>query len=415
MWLKGDGVRNGHTRRTPEIVKVKVTPIFRKNQKAKASTVINVGGAGSSKTYSLCQFFIFKRLLKYANYKLLILRKARVSNKLSVQSTFINMLKDYGIYREGDHNITDLIYYFADTNSYVRFAGLDDREKIKSTEWHDIWVEEANEISLEDFTFLKTRKYRGNLSNGFTPRIYLSLNPVECWVHNLESKDNTETIHSTYKDNPYVNQEYIDTLENLKNEDITYYNIYTKGIWSLPQNLVYRPFIIDKVFPESVDNTIYGLDFGYNNPTAVIKIQEKDKELYLTELLYKTKLTNADLIEELKILIPNGERAREIYADSAEPDRINEIYNAGFNILPSDKGKNSVKDGIDFCKRMKIHTLENNLNLNAEVRYYKWREDKNGNVIDEPVKYKDHLLDAMRYAVYTHYKNLIGEPRIRFI
>ena len=115
--------------------------------------------------------------------------------------------------------------------------------------------------------------------------------------------------------------------------------------------------------------------------------------------MYQTHLTNEDLIRELIRLIPDKKSL--IYADSAEPARIEEIHRAGFKIYPADK---SVKDGIDFVRRQKIHMLESSINLIDEKRNYKYREDKNGNVLEDVIKFRDHLMDAERYGLYTHFK-----------
>jgi phage terminase large subunit len=146
-----------------------------------------------------------------------------------------------------------------------------------------------------------------------------------------------------------------------------------------------------------LSDIIYGLDFGYNNPTALVKVGIKDSEFYLEEKIHQSKLVNADVIELIKGM--NVSANTPIYCDSAEPNRIEEIKRAGFNSLTSDK---SVKDGIDFCKRQKYYTLASNANLNKEWAGYSYAKDKSGLVIDEPVKFKDHFPDAIRYAVFTH-------------
>lgn len=392
--------------------RIKYTRLYKKNLETKAKTIVHAGGGGSSKTYSFIQFIIFERLLKYKNLEICILRKTRASNKLSIYKDFINLLKEYDLYNEKNHNKTDLIYTIPETNSYIWFGGLDQRSRVKSTQWHDIGLEEANEFNHEDYTFLKTRLYRGEKEKGFTPRIWLLFNPEECWVFDLEGKKDVEFIYSNYKDNPFVNQDYIDTLEGLKDEDETYYKIYTLGQRAKPKNIIYKPYVVDSRFPDEFDETIYGLDFGFNNPSALLRLGCKDSEFYLTELLYQSKLTNTELIERMKDLIPEEKRGDYIYADSAEPNRIQEIFDAGFNIKPADK---SVKDGIDFCKRKRFHTLEANVNLNKERTRYKHREDKNGNVLDEPVKFKDHLMDCKRYAMYTHFKDKGSGPSIKWL
>jgi phage terminase large subunit len=108
-------------------------------------------------------------------------------------------------------------------------------------------------------------------------------------------------------------------------------------------------------------------------------------------------MTNGDLIERIQGIIFN--KSSCIYADSAEPDRIEEIKRAGFNILPADK---SVKDGIDLMKRLQLKISKSSSNIIKEIRAYSWKKDKDKNVLDEPVKFKDHAMDAIRYAVFTH-------------
>jgi len=174
-------------------------------------------------------------------YPLLVVRKIRKSVKMSVYRDFIQYLKDIEVYNEIDHNKSDL-EYTAPNGNYVVFTGLDDREKIKSTQWGDIWVEEASDISKEDFIFLKTRLYRGKLNNHI-PKIFLSYNPIECWLSDYKSPDIT-TIHSTVDDNPFANKEYIDTLNALQQEDEAYYKIYRLGIEGQHGTIIYKPYTI---------------------------------------------------------------------------------------------------------------------------------------------------------------------------
>lgn len=383
-------------------VKVEVTRLFRRIEKYKCQTIVVSGGSGSSKTYSLSQLFIFKRLLVRRNYKLLILRKNRTACKGSVYKIFIDLLKQYKIYNESNHNKSDLEYYFPDMNSYVKFGGLEDREQIKSTEWNDIWMEESNQFSKIDYLFLKTRLYRGSLEYTDRPRIWMSFNPEDCWIFDLEGKKNVDLLYSNYKDNEFCNEEYIQTLMELKEEDEVTWKIYALGKRARAGNLVYKPYRMEKMYPTEMQDEIYGLDFGYNHPAALLWIGYRDEERYLKELLYKTRLTDDDLIDQLKILIPEEKRVLPIYGDSAEPEKIQTICNAGFNCQPCKKGKGSVKAGIDFCKLKIYHTLEINQNLNRESAGYRYKQDKDGNVMEDPVKFRDHLMDAKRYAEYTH-------------
>ncbi len=377
---------------------IQVTRIYRELQKAQRyKVIINEGGARSSKSYSTCQFFLFEKLLKANNFKLLVLRKVRHDLKLSTYETFIDILKDYGIYDVNNHNKSDLFYTFPETNSIIRFSGMDDLRQVKSTGWSSIWMEEANEFENKDLTFLKTR-----LSTGTDIKIYLTYNPEECWIQDLEKNSDTKFIFSNYKDNPFLAKDYTDMLESIKDEDEDYYKIFTLGERAKRGNLVYNHFkFIDiKLWPDKFDNTIYGIDWGFNSPCSLIEINIKDGVYYVRELIYQTHLTTPEFIKQIKELIPNDKiETASIYCDSEDPGNIQECYNAGlYGAMPSDK---EVLLGIETVKRNKINVLNTSTNIMNEYKKYKWKKDKNGNLIDEPVKLFDHALDPIRYAIHT--------------
>ena len=374
---------------------VEYTVVFDKLLKAEYPIIVCVGGARSSKSYSVAQLLI-KRMLEENNKNFLILRKTRPSLKLSAYKLFMDLIKDYGIFKRDDLNMSDLIYRYK--TNYIVFTSIDDPEKIKSTDWNYIWLEEANEFTYDDFTILKLRL---SSKTDTMNQMILTKNPVDemGWIHQrLEKESEVSIIESTYKDNPFLSKEYRKMLNDLKNIDQTFYTIYTLGQYAQLTNQIYTNWDITP-FPETFEETIYGSDFGYNNPNALIEIGIKDNEYYLTERLYETHMTNQDLIGKLKEIIQP--RNSTIIADSAEPARIEEIKKAGFDIHPADK---SVKDGIDFVKSHKLHVNKDSTNLINELRGYKYKEDKDGNVLEDPVKFRDHLMDAMRYCMYLHGK-----------
>ncbi len=397
-----------------QLIRKKITEIYLKNKKSKARYVINVGGARSSKSHSIAQLFI-EKLVNERGKKFLVTRKTMPSLRLTAYKLIVDLLKEYGIYTQCEHNKSE--HTIRLNGNFVLFVSIDDPEKIKSSEWNYIWLEEANEFNWEDFIVCKTR-LSGKTTKDIPNQIFMSLNPNDelIWVNqklimSQAYKDNITVIKSSYLDNPFLDDEYISDLEGLKAEDPNYWRIYGLGQWGMLQNLIYQPHKMDSEYPKNYDEIIYGLDFGYNHPSALIEIALKDQEVWLTERLYQTGLTNKQLIDKLKEIIPEDERSRDIYGDTAEPARIQEICDNGFNCKPSDK---SVKDGIDYCKRMKIHTRAENINLNKERQSYKYKEDKNGNILDDPVKYNDHAMDSMRYGIYTHLKDQ-GEVRLRWI
>lgn len=367
---------------------------FLKNSKKRINLLY--GSAGSGKSYTMAQFFI-KKFYKEKNKRFLVLRKTLPSLRITAYKLILDLLKEYSL--PYHLNKSEMLITYG-TNEML-FKSLDDREKIKSYEGNYVWVEEATEISYEDFLQLNLRLRRKTDSIN---QMYLTFNPISKlhWIYRElfeKQRDDVAMLHSTYKDNPFLSDDYIRELEGLKEQDETYYQIYALGEWGILKNIIYTNYDLIDTWPDNFDEIIYGLDFGFNNPSALLEVGIKDMELYLRELLYETHLTNEDLIEKLKKLIPD--RARCIYADSAEPARIEEIQRAGFNIYPAEK---SVKDGIDFVKRQKLHILKESANLIKEIGGYKYKEDKNGNVLEEPLKFRDHLMDALRYAVYTHLK-----------
>jgi len=230
----------------------------------------------------------------------------------------------------------------------------------------------------------------------------LSFNPIDesNWIKKIffdRTKEDTLIDHSTVEHNQFIDTDYKKVLDRLKEEDRNKYNIYRLGLWGRLENIIYSNWnVVDKL-PESFDEMIYGLDFGFNNPNTLVEIGIKDQNVYLRELLYQPGLTNQDLISKLEKFVKN--RNCSIYADSAEPARIEEIKRSGFNVYPSNK---SVSDGIDFVKRIKLNIESGSDNIVKEISQYSYKKDKNGNILEEPVKFMDHAMDAIRYALYTH-------------
>ncbi len=118
--------------------------------------------------------------------------------------------------------------------------------------------------------------------------------------------------------------------------------------------------------------------------------------LHLHEHFYQPNMSNRDIIDGL--YEAGISRTDLIAADSAEPDRIEEIYREGFNVHPA---KKNVRYGLDYMRRFPLHITTDSANLLKELPTYKWRKDKNNNVLDQPVKFNDHAIDAARYAAIT--------------
>jgi len=119
---------------------------------------------------------------------------------------------------------------------------------------------------------------------------------------------------------------------------------------------------------------------------------------------YESGITTGELTSVIPDKVPDP--YSEIYCDAAEPKTIEELYRQGLNVKPADK---DVYAGIMKVKSLPLFVTSSSHNLIHELKKYKWKTDMNGKVIDkEPVKMDDHLVDAMRYAVFTKLK----QPRL---
>lgn len=379
---------------------------------------IHWGGAGSGKSVFLAQKILIRILVGYmtgVKHKFLCVRKTGPSIRKSVYALFKGLINDWNLNELVSINKSELSFYF-NNGSEILCQGLDDVEKIKSIyDITSIWCEEANELSKNDLLQLDLR-LRGRTQS--YKQIMCSFNPVSKLVFLydmffVKPKQDSVTVHSTYRDNKFLDPEYIATLENLKNEDPTYFQIYSEGDWGILKDVIYNNYTTIDRFPEKkFGDIVYGVDFGYNAPSAVVQVGYADREFYIKEMLYQSKLTNDDLISKLKDIIPKKHRrSRIIYCDSAEPARIEEISRAGFICKTSDK---SVKDGIDYLKRSKLYIHQDSTNLLKEISGYKYKEDRDGNVLDDPLKFNDHTMDAMRYCIYTHYGKIRPKASLAF-
>ena len=393
------------------------TDVYYKNLNSKSRVVVNIGGARSSKSYSIAQL-IFTKFISETNKKILITGKTFPFLRRTAYSEFIKLLKLYGYYFPSNHNKSFHTYEF--NGNEITFVSIDDPEKIKSTEFNYIWMEEANQFTYRDFMTLKTRLSGQRKPKDKPNQMFLTLNPIDAygWIpKKLVMQKDVEVIRSTYKDNPFLGKDYIDILNGFKDTDKNYYKIYALGEWGQVENLIYTNYDFIDEMPANPSEVIYGMDFGYNDPSVLVEIALKDDELYVDEKLYQTKLTTSDLIEQLKTL--DIKKGSPIYCDNAEPDKIEEMYRAGFNAIPAEK---SVNDGIRKVKSFRSHITKESVNLIRESQGYKWKEDKYENILDEPLKFNDHAVDAWRYGVYTHFKNphgnieqiIIGKKRESF-
>jgi len=386
-------------------IELKATRLFYKNLEAKGRIVVNMGGAGAGKSWAILQLLLYKFLTE-KNKRILIVRKTLPSLRVSTLDDFEHLLDSMGVRPLITVEKQFLNYKYKD--NLIHFASIDNPEKIKSSKWSYIFMEEANEFSYGDYSMLKLRLRHPSI-DGKRNQIFIAFNPIDekHWLkYKLIDKEQDLTfIHSTYKDNSFLEQDYIDMLESIP--DPNQYRVYVLGEWGRPTHLIFQNWqtVARTDFPdETMYHVIYGVDFGYSAPSAVVRCYvprnpETEKSVYVEEILYKVNLTNEELIAAIKKVISEEHYQMPFYCDSAEPDRIKEFRQAGIN---AKKAYKDVRLGIDILKRYNIKILDNSKNLIRELRGYRYKLDKDGDPVEEPDKICDsHAIDAMRYACAT--------------
>lgn len=371
-------------------LKLKSTRLTADNYLSKTRITLNIGSARSSKTYSIMQMFLV-RMLEEKNILITVARKTLPALKGSAYRDWLYILNRNNLYNPENHNKTELIYRIG--SNEIEFIAVDNFGKVKGRKRDYLFCNEANELNWDDYSQLALRT---------TKQIYLDLNPShseEHWIENkIKTKKSLTIIHSTYKDNPFLEKEIVEEIEDLKNTDQNLWRIYGLGIMGIAEARIFTHFQLCDELPEVYDERIYGLDFGFNHPTALVEVRIKDDVYYLKELIYETHLTNSMLIDRIKELGLED----TIFGDSEDPNRIKEIQDAGINILPADKGKGSVKLGIDLIKSKVIYICKDSVNIYKESKVYSWKTTADGTITDEPAKISDHGMDASRYAIYTN-------------
>jgi phage terminase large subunit len=367
------------------------------------------GGSSSGKSYFLAQRCVLDVAQGGHNY--LCTRKVAKTIRSSTYNEIVKAINRLKLSNYFTINKTDMV--ITCVNGYqILFAGLDDVEKIKSITPQkgvitDIWVEEATETERTDVKQLQKR-LRG-LSK-VKKRLILSFNPIlqTHWIYqeyfgnwddskNLYQDEDISVLRTTYRDNKFLTD---DDRMALENESDPYFKaVYTDGKWGILGAVIFRNWRVEDCSEvrKIADKFKNGLDFGYGGDPAAVAHTYHDKarkRIYILDELYQKGLTNDLLAEEVKKII----RKQYITCDSAEPKSIQELKNFGVNALAAKKGKDSVNFGIQWLQRQEIIIDISCTNTKNEFQQYKWKEDKNGNALQEAVDKFNHIIDALRYA-----------------
>lgn len=384
--------------------KFETSPIFHANANSKADVIIHQGGTDSGKTHSTIQNLITFCAEPYYGEDAII----------TVVGETVPNLKA-GAYRKAK----DLIYNTAGLEKYVHKINETERKIYFKTGW----TMEFNSYKDEQGAKQGKRQYSFfNEANGIPynvfwqvakrtrKQVFIDYNPSEpFWAHEKligttangnDLSANVQLFISDHRHNPFLSAKDHYRTENIQDPEL--WKVYARGLTGNIEGMIYPNWrrIPDNEFPDA--DLFGGLDFGYTiDPTAGVKLAVVGNRLYIHEICYESPLSSINTVQAFKL---NGIDGRtEVYCENDE-DAVRDLRKHGMMALLARKGQGSVKGGIKKVKEFDVYYTESSVNLHRERQKYLWTKDRlTGKVTNVPVDAFNHLMDAIRYGVYSKY------------
>lgn len=355
------------------------------------------GGTRSTKTYSALQFLVFLAVALARKLVISVVSETLPHLKKGAIRDFEKILQDEGIISgalrdDPRWNATDHFFQFAQ-GTIIEFFSADSPGKVHGPSRDILFINEGQNIRWETANqlMIRTREF-----------VIVDYNPThEFWAHTeLATDPRFKQIVSTYKDNRFLTPAQVEDIERGK-KNANWWRVYGLGLTGQLEGVIYQFEQIDRMPDNAGLVRIGGLDYGFtNSKTAGIDIlaDVRRKRLYLDEMFYGSGMHNFDIIAALNA---HGfpKKGPRLYADCAEPKANSEIKLAGFNVWPSDKGK-EITYQISFIQGWEIYVTKTSTNIIHEFRNYLWDTDRDGNRLNHPIKEFDHAMDAFRYGVF---------------
>lgn len=366
-----------------------VSDLFMANKETEERTVVNQGGTSSGKTYSIMQL-LFEMAMNEPDLVVTIvgqdipnLKKGAYRDAKTILSRSPVLQIWFPYINESERVIRCI------NGSVLEFTSFKDEQDAKSGKRDVLFINECDGIAYGIYWQLDMRTRR---------KVFLDYNPsARFWVHdNVIGRKNVKLIISDHRCNPFLSKEEHEKIEKI--EDYELWKVYARGKTGKLKGLIFPEFRIVDRMPEVLEckGNWYGLDFGYtNDPTALENMRLAHGELWVDELLFEAGYDNPMIARAMKA---NGIMRRDVViADCAEPKSISEINSFGFNVQPSSKGPDSIKNGIQILQRYKINVTRRSTGIIQEMKRYKWKVDKNGVMLNVPIEVWNHGIDAIRY------------------
>ena len=364
------------------------------------------GGTSAGKTFGILPILIDKAA-KEPRLEISIVSESIPHLRRGAMKDFIKIMTETGRYVDSRWNRSLLTYNFAN-GSYIEFFSADQEGRLRGARRNVLYVNEANNIPFEAYHQLAIRT---------SSDIYLDYNPTqEFWAHTeVLTEHDSQLLILNYLDNEALPETIKHDIEQARErgKDSPYWanwwKVYGLGQLGALQGVVFSNWEQCDAMPTGYKWKAYGIDWGFtNDPTAVVEVCEFQDAYYVNEILYEKGLTNSDIAAKIQSV-----KGEEVIADSAEPKSIEDLRRHGFRIRACQKGRDSVRAGIDKMQQMPIFVTANSTNIIRELRGYTWATDKTGAQTGEPIDDFNHAIDAMRYAIMEKKRTRSGNYAIR--
>lgn len=364
------------------------------------------GGQGASKTISILELII--QSLLASEKEATILSSELSKMKRTVIRDYKKICKDWNVIaNENDFNKSECKHEYRN-DSYLDFLGADVNDVGKGFRRDILYINEADKMDIETaIQFISRAKLT-----------IIDYNPDSLfWGDEFINDNNFLTL--TFEDNEFLSESEVKSIleykdkgfvnpdlppdvlfkeENIKSQYwANKWKVYGLGMVGNLQGTVFNNWKQIDAIPAGAEFVAYGLDFGFtNDPTAMVDVYKMNGELYVDEIIYQTRLTNSDIISKFNDLRISPHK--EIIPDSSEPKSIEDLRRGGYRVNGANKGQDSIRASIDTLQRFTIHITKRSVNLIKELETYRWKTDKTGKSLNEPVDFNNHAIDALRYV-----------------
>lgn len=347
------------------------------------------GGTSASKTISILLYLIARCQTDKSRTLTSVVSESIPHLKRGAMRDFKNIMQEHHYWKEDNWNATDSIYTF-ETGSQLEFFSVDMPDKLRGARRDRLFINEANNVPLDAFDQLEVR------TKEF---VFIDWNPsVEFWFYTDINgvREDVDFITLTYLDNEALSPEIVSAIEARKNNKM-WWQVYGLGQLGEVEGRIYKDWRIIDDIPHEARLIRRWLDFGYSvDPTAIGDVYYMDGGYILDEQLYQKGLQNKPIADFL-LTLPNPQTL--VIADSAEPKSIDDIRGYGVNILPTEKGPDSIRRGVSTVQEHRISVTKRSVNVLKEYRNYMWDTDRQGNTLQKPVDFLNHHMDGIRYAI----------------